>query len=310
MAAKLGITAESLLTWVREDEAPTASDDCGASVSVVEEMARLRAEDAKLLRAGSNNVSVIETTTNTVTGSPVTVGTTPVVAAVTAVPKRVSSTTVVSAPNPPAVGQLVTFTASVSGDSGTPTGTVMFKEGATVLGSDTLDGSGQATFTTSALAAGSHTITAEYKRRHRLQPLQRHRGPDGCRGDVCRQPDRAGTAGYNVINGNAGSYAILGTAGAGAVFAGAGNDAVNGAGGNDLICGGTSNDTLAGAAGADRIEGGTGNDVLSGGDGNDTLSGGGNDTLNGNAGTNTNNGGTGFNACTSPGQARATNCQA
>jgi len=42
--------------------------------------------------------------------------------------------------NPSAVGQSVTFTASVSGAGGTPTGTVTFKEGATTLGTGTLSG--------------------------------------------------------------------------------------------------------------------------------------------------------------------------
>jgi hypothetical protein len=58
----------------------------------------------------------------------------------------------------------VTFTATVSGaQSGlTPTGTVTFKDGATVIGSGSLNGGGQATFSTSALSGGSHSITAVY----------------------------------------------------------------------------------------------------------------------------------------------------
>jgi large repetitive protein len=51
----------------------------------------------------------------------------------------------------------------VSPGAGTPTGTVDFLEGATTLASGvTLNGSDQATFTTSSLAVGSHTITANY----------------------------------------------------------------------------------------------------------------------------------------------------
>ena len=42
------------------------------------------------------------------------------------------------------------------------TGTVTFKDGATTLGTGTLNGGGQATFSISALAAGSHSITAVY----------------------------------------------------------------------------------------------------------------------------------------------------
>jgi hypothetical protein len=39
---------------------------------------------------------------------------------------------------------------------------VTFKDGATTLGTGTLNPSGQATFSTSSLSAGSHSITAEY----------------------------------------------------------------------------------------------------------------------------------------------------
>src|SRR5207302_372534 len=59
-------------------------------------------------------------------------------------------------------GQSITLTAQVSAagaGSGTPTGLVTFMDGNTVLGSVSL-ASGQATLTTSALAAGSHANTA------------------------------------------------------------------------------------------------------------------------------------------------------
>ncbi|MBC8040281.1 MAG: Ig-like domain repeat protein, partial [Opitutaceae bacterium] len=59
-------------------------------------------------------------------------------------------------------GQGVTFTATVTGGAGTPSGTVVFRVGATALGTATLNGSGVATFTTNTLAAGTHAITATY----------------------------------------------------------------------------------------------------------------------------------------------------
>jgi hypothetical protein len=65
-------------------------------------------------------------------------------------------------PNPVTRGRTVTFTTVVSGLGGTPTGTVVFYDGATLLGSGTLNAGGQATFQTSALTVGTHTITAEY----------------------------------------------------------------------------------------------------------------------------------------------------
>jgi hypothetical protein len=55
----------------------------------------------------------------------------------------------------------VTFTATVSAPGGTPTGTVNFADGTTVLGSAPLS-AGMAMFTTSSLAAGSHAISAIY----------------------------------------------------------------------------------------------------------------------------------------------------
>src|SRR5439155_7590842 len=72
--------------------------------------------------------------------------------------------TVTSSVNPCVFGQSVTFTAGVTAASGsiTPTGTVTFKDGVTTLGTGTLDGSGQATFTTSSLTVPSHSITAVY----------------------------------------------------------------------------------------------------------------------------------------------------
>ena len=73
-----------------------------------------------------------------------------------------SSTAITSSVNPSTFGQSVTFTATATGSGVTPTGTVTFKDGATTLGSGTLNGSGQATFSTNALGAGSHSITATY----------------------------------------------------------------------------------------------------------------------------------------------------
>ena len=70
--------------------------------------------------------------------------------------------------NPSTPGQSVTFTANVSvvpvvpPASGTPTGTVTFYHEAAILGTGTLNASGQATCETTALLAGIHTITAEY----------------------------------------------------------------------------------------------------------------------------------------------------
>ena len=66
-----------------------------------------------------------------------------------------------SSPNPSSAGQAVTFTATVSGSGGTPTGTVTFYDGSTVIGTATLS-SGVATLAISSLKTGGHSITAVY----------------------------------------------------------------------------------------------------------------------------------------------------
>src|SRR5262249_8795776 len=60
------------------------------------------------------------------------------------------------------LGQSVTFTATVTGGGPTPTGTVTFLDGAATLGTGALNASAQATFSTSSLVGGNHSITAVY----------------------------------------------------------------------------------------------------------------------------------------------------
>jgi hypothetical protein len=74
-----------------------------------------------------------------------------------------TTTTLSSSPNPSTFGQSVTFTATVTSGAGVPAGTVTFSEGSTVLASGvTVDGAGHAAFNTTALAVGSHVITAAF----------------------------------------------------------------------------------------------------------------------------------------------------
>ena len=77
-----------------------------------------------------------------------------------------TTTTITSSTQNANLNSLVTFTATVVAASGSPTGTVIFLDGATVLGSGTLNasgtGTGTATFSTATLAVGAHTITATY----------------------------------------------------------------------------------------------------------------------------------------------------
>jgi len=82
----------------------------------------------------------------------------------TPAPPAVStSTTLVSSPNPSTAGQSVTFTATVTSGAGVPAGSVTFAEGATVWASnESVDGTGHASFSTTTLTAGSHTLTATF----------------------------------------------------------------------------------------------------------------------------------------------------
>ncbi len=70
-----------------------------------------------------------------------------------------TTTALTSSLNPAKAGQAISFTAHVGG--GSPTGTVTFSDGGTMLGTGML-ANGIATFTTSALSAGTHSITASY----------------------------------------------------------------------------------------------------------------------------------------------------
>ncbi len=76
--------------------------------------------------------------------------------------KATSTTTLTSSQNPSTFDQPVTFTATVAPQfSGTPTGTVTFKNGTTTLGTVTLS-SGLASYTTTKLGVGTESITAVY----------------------------------------------------------------------------------------------------------------------------------------------------
>ena len=84
-----------------------------------------------------------------------------------------TATTLVSSVNPSALGQNVTFTATVaiSGGGGvTPDGTVSFMDGATTLGTVALSG-GTAAYSTAALTLGVHAITAVYSGDSSIQVL-------------------------------------------------------------------------------------------------------------------------------------------
>ena len=75
--------------------------------------------------------------------------------------KSTPTITVTSSANPVVAGSSVTLTVKLSGTSGTPTGTVEFKDGSTVLATVNLI-DGTASFTTTDLAVGTQSITVVY----------------------------------------------------------------------------------------------------------------------------------------------------
>jgi uncharacterized protein YjdB len=72
-----------------------------------------------------------------------------------------TTTLLTASPNPANLGQMVTLSATVKSAIGTPTGTFNFYDGATLLGSKPVAGAA-ATFSTSGLSIGNHSLTAVY----------------------------------------------------------------------------------------------------------------------------------------------------
>jgi len=127
----------------------------------------------------NNDVLTASYTTTATAASPA--GTYPIVAAITGanianysvtltngtltvIPATATTTALTASASTVVVGASVTFTATVTPASGTPTptGVVTFKDGTTTLGTGTLNAPGVTTFATTALAIGSHSVTASY----------------------------------------------------------------------------------------------------------------------------------------------------
>jgi subtilase family serine protease len=81
----------------------------------------------------------------------------------TVVSGTANSITLTSSGSPSGYGQSITFTAAVTANGQPVPGVgVTFSEGSTTLGLGTTDAAGRATYTTSALGAGTHTLTATW----------------------------------------------------------------------------------------------------------------------------------------------------
>ncbi|MEO7556780.1 MAG: Ig-like domain repeat protein [Acidimicrobiales bacterium] len=187
-----------------------------------------------------------------------------------------TSTAVSSAINPSGAGQPVTFTAAVTAQvTPAPTGTVTFKDGATVLGTGTLNG-GTASYTTSALAAGDHPITAVYNGDANSSPSTSAVLVQTVRACTITAPaaggKTAGTLGDDIICGSPAADDIVGLGGNDLIVGLGGNDRISGGDGNDTIYGGDGTDLLSGNAGDDNLYADAGtSDYAVGGDGTDTC---------------------------------------
>ena len=114
------------------------------------------------LTLGQHTVTAVYNAQGNFTGSPSN--------AVTQVVLAATSTQLSALPNPSAVGQQVTFTAVVSPQTGTapPTGTVTFSIDGVAqppVALAVVGGADQASFSTSSLTLGQHTVTAVYTHR-------------------------------------------------------------------------------------------------------------------------------------------------
>jgi len=73
-----------------------------------------------------------------------------------------TATTLAASATTVTVGSALTLTATVTSTSDVPVGSVNFLDGATLLGSGTLNSSGVGTLSISTLTLGGHTLTAQY----------------------------------------------------------------------------------------------------------------------------------------------------
>lgn len=77
--------------------------------------------------------------------------------------KASTTTTLGSSSNPSRFGQSITLSSTVSSAVGTPTGSVDFYDGGTLLGTGTLDGNGHASISTTAVGVGIRPVIAQYQ---------------------------------------------------------------------------------------------------------------------------------------------------
>ena len=77
-----------------------------------------------------------------------------------------TSTALAVSPANPTAGAPVTLSATVTSESGTPSGDVVFTEGGATLGTGALNANGVATLVLTSLSSGTHLVTASYPQQY------------------------------------------------------------------------------------------------------------------------------------------------
>lgn len=160
VAGTLTITkANVTITWATPAPitygTPLSSTQLNATASVPGTFA-YSPSSGTLLSAGAQTLGATFTPTDSTNYN---TGNTSVVLTVN---KATSTVGVTSTLNPSRFGDTVTFQVTVSGSGAVPTGTVVITDAGTTIGTVTLDGTGKASYTTSALVAGSHPLLISY----------------------------------------------------------------------------------------------------------------------------------------------------
>ncbi len=144
---RLNAAALNVQASVAGSYAYTATPAGGAAVAV---------SNSTVLAAGAYTLSVLFTPTDLQTYKTATASVALVVS------KATPGDSLTSNSNPVLVQNSITLTATISSAVSTPTGSVTFLDGATSIGTGTLNASGVASLAISTLAVGTHSITAVY----------------------------------------------------------------------------------------------------------------------------------------------------
>ncbi len=173
-----------------------------------------------LLAVGSHALAATFTPTDTVGY------TTATASATITVTKAAPANVLTSSANLAFVSNPVTFTATLASTAGSPAGTVTFLDGSTQLGIGTLS-AGIATYTTSSLAAGTHSITASYAGDTNFAPVTSSALTQTIE-DFTFAPPSGGSTSATILKGGTATYTLAVTPPSGGTSASAITFAVTG----------------------------------------------------------------------------------